>query len=69
MITVNVMRKKQNMGEARVHFHEDKAYTQYDIKKGDIIEDDFGRQFKIKSLHTSYTNNDIMFFELNYDNI
>ena len=69
MITVNVIRKKQNMGEARVHFHNDKAYTEYDIKKGDILEDTFGRQFKIKSLHTLYHNDEPTLFELSYNNI
>ena len=51
---VKVTRKKQIIGEAIIYPKEDKNYTEYDIKKRDILEDDYGRQFQVKTVTVTY---------------
>ena len=51
---VKVTRKKQIVGEATIYPKEDKSYTEYDIKKRDILEDTCGNQFQVEKVTATY---------------
>ena len=56
MIKFNVVRENKNLGPIGVHLKNDKGYTEYDVQKEDIITDDYGRTFKIKSVTVWHDN-------------